>query len=131
MQSALMAGKYRGRTYRTFRRKSVSARAVQEIVERTVVTVFGVPLNELRATTRRKAHIASARQVAMYLAHVTCGLTLTEVGTLFGRDRTTVAHACGVVEDRRDDPCFDRCVEHMEGAIARLAKALAGMEGAR
>ena len=39
----------------------------------------------------------------MYLAHVTCGLSLTEVGEVFARDRTTVAHACGRVEDLRDD----------------------------
>ena len=43
----------------------------------------------------------------MYLAHVVCGLSLTEVGALFARDRTTAAHACRVVEDRRDDAELD------------------------
>jgi hypothetical protein len=33
------------------------------------------------------------------------------VGRIFERDRTTVAHACGVVEDRRDDANFDRALE--------------------
>ena len=33
-----------------------------------------------------------------------CGMSLTEVGAMFGRDRTTVAHGCFKVEYRRDDP---------------------------
>jgi chromosomal replication initiation ATPase DnaA len=63
--------------------------------------VFDVEIADLRAPTRAWPQAAFARQVAMYLAHVVCGLSLTAVGTLFQRDRTTVAHACGVVEDRR------------------------------
>jgi hypothetical protein len=56
----------------------------------------------------------------MYLAHVVCGLSLTEVGTMFARDRPTVALACGVVEDRRDDPELDSRLDHLERAIASL-----------
>jgi hypothetical protein len=29
------------------------------------------------------------------------------IGRAFGRDRTTVAHACRAIEDRRDDIWFD------------------------
>jgi chromosomal replication initiation ATPase DnaA len=60
----------------------------------------------------------------MYLAHVVCGLSLTKVDTLFARDRTTVAHACSVVEDRRDDPDLDGRLEHLEHAVASLIDAL-------
>ena len=60
----------------------------------------------------------------MYLAHVGCGLALTEVGRAFGRDRTTVAHACGVVEDRRDEAEFDCMLTHLEDAVASLIEAL-------
>src|SRR5665811_1410920 len=67
---------------------------------------------------------AFARQVAMYLAHVVCGLSLTEVGALFARDRTTVAHACEVVEDRRDDPQLDGRLDQLERAVASLMDAL-------
>jgi chromosomal replication initiation ATPase DnaA len=61
----------------------------------------------------------------MYLAHVAWGLTLTEVGTVFSRDRTTVAHACGLVEDLRDDPVFDRSLELLEGVLRALSPASA------
>ncbi len=67
----------------------------------------------------------------MYLAHVGCGATLTEVGILFERDRTTVAHACSVVEDRRDDPDLDCRIEHLERAVACLIDALSYSQSRR
>ncbi len=103
-------------------------RLARSVVELVVAMAFQVPLRELRARTRRRAQIAFARQVAMYLAHVAYGLTLTEVGNLFTRDRTTVAHAFGLVEDRRDDPLFDTALDHLEISIVRLANALNTLE---
>jgi chromosomal replication initiation ATPase DnaA len=65
----------------------------------------------------RQGDVAFARQLAMYLTHVMLGLNLTEAGRLFGRDRTTVAHACGLIEDRRDDPDFEALVAGLEAAV--------------
>ena len=66
---------------------------------------------------RGEAPIALARQVAMYLAHVACALTLTEAARIYGRDRSTAAHACGVVEERRDNPRFDHIIELLERCV--------------
>ncbi len=96
---------------------------LRRAIDPAVAVVFEVE-RDLRATTRRSPRTAFARQVAMYLAHVLCGLTLTEVGALFARDRTTVAHACGVVEDKRDNPDFDGRLDHLERAVASLIDAL-------
>jgi len=109
-------------------RRSLSTGPSRRIVERTVAAAFQVPLHELRARTRRKARVAFARQVAMYLTHVACGITLTEVGNLFGRDRTTVAYACHIVEDRRDDALFDASLDQLETVIVRLTSALSVRE---
>ena len=69
---------------------------VRWAIESAVAAVFEVGIEELRAPTRGSARAAFARQVAMYLAHVGCGVSLTEVGRLFERDRTTVGvSACG------------------------------------
>jgi chromosomal replication initiation ATPase DnaA len=95
--------------------------AAPEAIEQAVVQVFGVGRDDLRRMSRGRAKVALARQVAMYLAHVACGITLTDTGKLFGRDRTTVAHACGVVEDKRDDPHFDRALDLLEWAVPALA----------
>lgn len=90
------------------------------ILEQTVAPTFAVAHAELWAPHRGRPTAAFARQVAMYLAHVACGLTLTEVGRLFARDRTTVAHACGRIEDRRDDAPFDRALDLLEGVMRLL-----------
>lgn len=97
-------------------------------IESAVAHVFGIEPAEFRSPTRGRARCALARQVAMYLAHVACRMTYTDVGRLFARDRTTVAHNCGVVEDRRDDPSFDRALELLEMVVSATlsAKSLHG-----
>ncbi len=90
-------------------------------IELAVTRVFGVDLQALGQISRGVARIALARQVAMYIAHVGCGLTMKEAGELFGRDRTTVAHACLIVENRRDDPMFDRALDLLEWAVPVMA----------
>ena len=82
--------------------------------------MFGVEGVELHLASRGRANVALARQSAMYLAHVGLGLTMTEVGLLFERDRTTVSHACMIIEDRRDDADFDRALELLERAVIAL-----------
>lgn len=87
------------------------------VIEATVAASFDLPIAELGAATRRRAPVAFARQVAMYVAHVGLGMSLTETGALFGRDRTTAAHACRVVEDRRDDDDLDCLLDAIEALV--------------
>ncbi len=89
-------------------------RSFAQIIGMIVATAFQVPVADISAPTRGCASVAAARQVALYLVHVGFGLTLTQTGTLFGRDRTTVAHACRSVEERREDPDFDACLDYLE-----------------
>jgi chromosomal replication initiation ATPase DnaA len=84
-----------------------------------VARAWNVPIGELRSPTRRRAPVAQARQVAMYLTHVIYGFSLSAVGRHFGRDRTTAAHACRMVEDRRDDENFDMLLDRLEHALRR------------
>jgi chromosomal replication initiation ATPase DnaA len=53
----------------------------------------------------------------MYLAHVAFGLSFTDIGRLFARDRTTVAHACRLIEDLRDDSVMDQAIAFIELAL--------------
>lgn len=69
------------------------------------------------AEGKRSADIAFARQLAMYLCHVVADMSLREVALAFNRDRTTVSHACHVIEDRRDCPIFDQLVDSIEAEI--------------
>ena len=96
------------------------------VIEQTVAQIFGFNYCDLRRATRGRAHVARARQVGMYLAHVACGKSLTDVGRLFERDRTTVSHACSVIEDGRDDPTFDHVLELLERAVLAMIPSRLG-----
>jgi chromosomal replication initiation ATPase DnaA len=85
-----------------------------------VAAAFAVPAQALHAATRGSARIARARQTAMYLAHVVLGMSCAQAGRWFGRDRTTVAHACRVIEEQRDDPALDALLHALEGRCANL-----------
>ncbi len=90
---------------------------IRQIILEMVSKVFQVSMKDILSRSRCRAHIAFARQVAMYLTHICCGLNLTQTGQLFSRDRTTVAYACSLVEDRRDEIDFDLTLEILEKTI--------------
>lgn len=104
--------------YANKRIPSIYSRHIHGVVECSIGAVFGVSACEMRGQQRGSGKIAFARQVAMYLAHVVGGLSMAEVGQLFGRDRSTVAHACAVVEDARDDAMLDRALGFLEFGLA-------------
>lgn len=97
--------------------------------EALVSTALGIDLAELRAQHRGRAAAAFARQTAMYLAHVHFGLTLSQVGRNFGRDRTTVAHACARIEDSRDDPRIESVLVCLEAALDRWTERFLAIRG--
>lgn len=97
--------------------------APARLVETAVCGAMRLQAGALR-TGRGPRRIAFARQLAMYLTHVGFGLTLTEVGACFERDRTTVRHACALIEDRRDQPAFDLAVSALEAGLGHLAFGL-------
>lgn len=88
--------------------------------------MFGVSQSEVEAPTRRSRDACLARQVAMYLTHVAFELPLGRVALAFGRDRSTAAHACHRIEDRRDDARFDACLEALEESLRTAPRLCEG-----
>ena len=86
-------------------------------VETLVESAFGVAGSALHAPGRGAAEVAFARQVAIYLSRVRLGLSYSAAGRFFGRDRTTAAHACRVIEERREDCALDSLLDCLERAI--------------
>lgn len=89
-----------------------------------MVQLTGDRVAARRDRRRTECHI---RQVAMYVCHVQLGIPMSDIGPCFGRDRTTVGHACQVVEDRRDEPAFDEFVatlERLSGSIFNVMKGV-------
>ena len=82
-----------------------------------VAAMTGLDVDALVDLRRSIAPVATARQIAMYLAHVGLGLPQADVAQAFRRDRSTVAYACRRIEDLRDDPAFDHRVAQMEACL--------------
>lgn len=97
-----------------------TAQRLCDLIALATAAAFAIPVGELIAGTRRPPYVAFARQSAMYLAHVTFGLNYAEVGRAFGRDRTTAAYACRLIEERRDDPAVDAVLGSLESACFAL-----------
>ena len=85
-----------------------------DFLETLVAATFAVAGDELRAGTQRSKPVAFARQSAMYLAHTALGLSYSQIASIFGRDRTTAAHACRAIEERRDEPLLDLVLSALE-----------------
>ncbi|WP_200798493.1 helix-turn-helix domain-containing protein [Pseudovibrio sp. Tun.PSC04-5.I4] len=92
--------------------------AVDWMATGRVALAFGLKPEEMHSSSRGYATVARARQVSMYILHVSMGMTLSQAGAVFDRDRTTAAHACRVVEDLRDDPEFDAILTEIEGQLS-------------
>ena len=69
-----------------------------ELIMQTVTDYYGLTMGDLTGPTRRR-EITVPRQIAMYLTREMTGMSLPQIGTVFGgRDHTTVLHSCKTVE---------------------------------
>ncbi len=84
---------------------------------RLVAHAAGLCEADLLSGRRGAEAVSRARQTAMYLMHTAMSAPYGEVGRVFGRDRTTVAHACRAIEDSRDDLRTDTGLMQLEGII--------------
>lgn len=82
---------------------------------------LGLKPEEVLSGGRGSPAEARGRQVAMYLLRASLGMSLSRVARAFSRDRSTVSHACHVIEDLRDDPDFDIWVEQLSVGLCSVA----------
>lgn len=74
-----------------------------ELIMRTVSDYYGLSLSEMTGATRRR-EVTVPRQIAMYLTREMTGMSLPQIGNVFGgRDHTTVLHSCKTVEANMKD----------------------------
>ena len=87
-------------------------------IKRIVAQHFKVAPEAL-VSRKRTSAIAFPRQVGMYLARMLTSLSLTDIGSGFGkRDHTTVIHACDKVADKvRTDAKFKLQVDALADQI--------------
>lgn len=70
------------------------------MILQTVSNFYSMPVDQILANKRSKDTVRP-RQMAMYLVRKLTNSSLPEIGKVFGRDHTTVMHACNKIEDER------------------------------
>lgn len=75
---------------------------------------FGSRLSAILAPSRGVAQDARSRAISIHVYQRLAPGSLTEMGAIFGRDRTTVRHALNRVEGwRRDERGFQKRLEQV------------------
>jgi chromosomal replication initiation ATPase DnaA len=92
-------------------------RAAARLAADVASYALGVPSAEILDQKRGAVSAAFARQVAVYLCHVGFEMSLARIAVAFGRDRSTIAHACHAIEDRREEGVFDDWIGSLEAML--------------
>ena len=71
-------------------------------IKRTVAAYYNIRVTDL-SSPRRTRSLARTRQIAMSLAKELTQHSLPEIGESFGKDHTTVLHACRKVKELRGE----------------------------
>ncbi|NER39245.1 MAG: chromosomal replication initiator protein DnaA [Oscillatoria sp. SIO1A7] len=92
--------------------------ATPDVVIAAVVDMFGVSIEDLKGSSRRR-EISGARQIAMYLMRQHTDLSLPKIGEEFGgKDHTTVLYSCDKIAQRKErDPDMAQTLRQLNDRI--------------
>jgi chromosomal replication initiation ATPase DnaA len=93
-----------------------------------VAYALGLRTGKILSHDRGRPVHARARHIAMYLAYAGLGMSLSRVSAAFRRDRSTIARACRIVEDYREDADFDTWIDQLCVGLRSVAAAAPDME---
>ena len=102
---------------RTCSRKTL---LLNTFVNQMVATAFELKAEQLLNIQNREARTYRARQISMYLMNTSLSLNFVEIADFYGKDRSTVSHACGVIEELRDIVKFDEQICEFEQTIVTV-----------
>ena len=107
------------------RRRALAIRSVCAVVRMIAGEMVFLTGGRVPDGRNRRFAISHIQQIAIYVCHVVLQLTMTDIAVAFGKDRTTVGHACARVEDRRDDGAYDALI----GSVERIVNSIFGPTG--
>jgi chromosomal replication initiator protein len=89
-----------------------------ELIMQTVTDYYGLTMSDLTGPTRKR-EITVPRSIAMYLTREMTGMSLPQIGIVFGgRDHTTVLHSCKSVEaNMTQNPDFKAVVDDIKQLV--------------
>ena len=97
-------------------KKEKTAISPEKIMDE-VAARYGIRRDDI-LSTRRNRDVAVPRQLAIYLTRELAQLSTTRIGDAFGRDHSTIMHACRKTADSiAGDKEFARIVDELTRAI--------------
>jgi chromosomal replication initiator protein len=88
-----------------------------DTIQQHVCETFHIRLLDLKSK-KRTQHLAFCRQVAMYLCRKLTDSSFPAIGAGFGRDHSTVIHACNLIARRVDnDTAFRALIQKLESKL--------------
>ena len=89
-------------------------------IQQRVCETFHIHLIDLKSK-KRTQHLAFCRQVAMYLCRNLTHSSFPAIGAEFGRDHSTVIHACNLIGRRvNNDTAFRASLKKIESQLKNL-----------
>ncbi len=79
-------------------KKADEAAVTPELIIGEVARRYGITEEDI-LSAKRSREIAVPRQLAIYLTRELCGFSTPKIGSVFGRDHSTVMHACKKTEE--------------------------------
>ena len=101
---------------------------ISQVTVGVVAVALGIEPAKILSSSRR-APAVYARHVAMYFLHTIFQMKHRDIGEALGRDRSTAAYACRVIEERRDESWLDSLLDCLERAIDIRREADGGWGG--
>jgi chromosomal replication initiation ATPase DnaA len=90
------------------------------LAQAIVMQIYAVTAGEMRGMTRGRPRAARARQIAIHLTRSVFAMSHKQLAAEFGRDRSTICHACNLIDQlREEDGEFDSTLRWMEAHLRR------------
>lgn len=91
-----------------------------ELIQEIVAQYFKIKVEAL-LSKKRTRDLVVPRQIAMYLCRTLTDISLPNIGSCFGRDHTTVMHACTTIEEEmKKDNKLDTTIKDLRQRIERV-----------
>ena len=91
-----------------------------ELIQEIVAQYFKIKVEAL-LSKKRTRELVVPRQIAMYLCRELTDISLPQIGSCFGRDHTTVIHACEKIsEELKKDNKLETTIKDLRQRIERV-----------
>lgn len=95
----------------------VSPQVIVDRIFKIVSRRLNIEENEIKSKSKRK-EITNARHIVIYLIRKYTPYPLKQIGSIFGRDHSTIINSVEVVENKiKSEPLFEREISEIESEI--------------